>query len=136
MATLKNLKSLSRALADIAASSRAAQSLGPLASSPNATLDFDLLASRTIHSGLGPLELPLTTDLRGWLFAHVHEAGLAADDLESAIVSLRVRTDRVPTDRARVVLFEFSSSCTLRARSRSFQSSSGPNLVWHDQPAA
>ena len=119
----------------MAASSRAAPSLGPLASAANASLEFDLLANQVTGAHQQPA-LPLAAELRSWLLAHLRAAGLDPEVLERAIVSLNFRTDRVATDRSRVVLFELSSSCTLRAESREFQATSGPNLVWYTQPAA
>src|ERR1700682_3382699 len=84
--------------------------LETLAGRPDGTLSIDLLKREARDPSGALVPLQIVHDLAEWLEDRLSNNRLGASDLASAHLVLTLRTDAVPTVRARAILFDWN--CT------------------------
>jgi hypothetical protein len=129
---LKELRSIADSLCQMGCSARISTSLERIADLPDAALRIDLLSGSCIHGRVGDLPLPMVEEFRAWLTERLRGAGIANDVLERAILSLRYTTDRVATDRSRILLFELECTSELAVQGRVFRGHASDSL-WYER---
>jgi hypothetical protein len=107
-----------------------------LATLSDGTLTMDLLAANSRHSSGGALNLKVTGALAFWLNEHLAKVQLFPTDLSKADLAIAIRTDRVATDRARIVPFDFVCTGTFSTNDRSCVSKPATALRWYDRSTA
>ena len=107
---IKVFRSIANSLCQMCCSAHINRSLEYLADLPDGTVEINLLSESCKHSVAGDLSLPMVADFNLWLSKRLEQVGLSVDVMQSVQVSLRYNTDRVPTDRNRILLFELECS--------------------------
>ena len=78
---------------------------------------------------------PITTELSDWLLKQLGVAGVPVAKLEGATVTLSYRTDRLPTDRSKIVVFDLEATTSVLAAER-FSFGTAEGTQWHTRNAA
>jgi hypothetical protein len=104
-----------------------------LAGLPDGTLSIDLLAGEAVHSAGQPAPLQIVQHLAEWLVDRLGSRGVSLSDLAEARLELAFRTDAVPTDRARAILFDWTSTCTLAVRDGKIGAGRASGRMWYDR---
>jgi hypothetical protein len=111
--------------------SRVTDDLEKLAELPDGKLEVDLLKGTARHSSGAVLELLVVSESAAWLNQRLDGAGVSVAELENAQLEVTIRTDRVPTDRKWIILFEFTCTCTLTGFGRTYLGHLPEKLTWY-----
>jgi hypothetical protein len=129
---IKVLQSAANSLCQMCCSAHIASSLELLADIPGNTLKIDLLADSCMHPQRGDLELPLTKDFSAWLAERFKAIEVPLTFLQQALISLQYKTDRVPTDRSRIVLFDLECTSKISVKDRVFMGHAS-DAIWYNR---
>jgi hypothetical protein len=99
---------------------------------PDETIYFDLLGSTANQLTAGAVPLRVRKELTVWLRSRLTVLDIPKNALSEVILMLHFRTDRIPTDRKRIISFDFDCESRLATPDRSYQESSG-NHVYHSR---
>ena len=97
-----------------------------LAALPDGTLTIDLLAATAHHDAGAALKLSVAETLAAWLKDRL--VSRFTTEVVGAMIVVVIRTDRVPTDRARIIPFEMPVGLA-RIRSASMRMVMLPSLA-------
>ena len=107
--------------------------LEQLAELPDGMLSIDLLKGEAHHEVGGTISLQIVQALSEWLGRRLGKRALGLHDLAEAGMVLLLRTDRVRTDRARVIPFDWHCTSTLTTRAGQTASGVAYGLTWYDR---
>jgi hypothetical protein len=107
------------------------EDLETLADLPNGTLTIDVLNGAASHSEAPELALYIAGELQAWLQHRMTELRIPLTSLDSATLIAEISTERIATNRKRVISFDFSCSCTLVSGDRSYLGLLNEKHVWH-----
>jgi hypothetical protein len=122
---------IARALAHLAASWRDHGDFEILAGLPDGSVSIDVLAGSARHASAGPIPLRLAGELKTALAERLARKGIDPREVQAAELTLRVGTGAIPTDRARIVHFDFDWESRLRAAGREYRDVRREDHVWH-----
>jgi hypothetical protein len=107
--------------------------LETLAQRPDGALSIDLLKreARDLSDGVVPLQI--VHDLAQWLNDRFSNYRLGAHDLVGAHLVLTLRTDAVPTVRAKAILFDWSCTSELAPRVGEPRRGEASGRIWYDR---
>jgi hypothetical protein len=131
---IKVVRSIANSLCQMCCSSRMSSSLERLADLPDGTVQIDLLSGSCSHTAFGDMHLPAIEEFRSWLSQRLEEENIGIGVFRRAECSLSYTTDRVPTDRKRIVLFELECASLFELGDQIIQGNA-TNTVWHQRKA-
>jgi hypothetical protein len=85
-----------------------------IAELPDGTLFFDLICESVRHSDGSSPKLWISGELSGWLKYRLKVENIDATKLLSATLEVQYQTDRIKTDRNRIVSFDFQCHSRLK----------------------
>jgi hypothetical protein len=104
-----------------------------LAALPDGTLTVDLVAGTARHSSQpDPIGLEIVEHLSLWLKTRLGEEAFA-NHLAHAVLTVSIRTDRVATDRKRVIPFDWMCDSRVASRDGRTRSGTSRGLTWYDR---
>ena len=98
---------------------------------PDGRLELDLLAREVRHSSGAAIRLAIVTHLAEWLAQRLQQPPETMLRRVALVVTLR--TDRVPTDRRRVVPFDWRCDAIVESHDHVVVSGHGYGLTWYDR---
>jgi hypothetical protein len=110
---------------------RMAEDLEVLADLPDGTLAIDVLSGSAVHSVDGPLTLYIAGELQAWLQHRLSESAIDRSGIERAIVMAAIRTDRIATNRKRIISFDFTVDSTIVTAERQYRGKLCEVHQWH-----
>ncbi|WP_445369245.1 hypothetical protein ACH5Y9_08285 [Methylomonas sp. BW4-1] len=117
----KALQDLANTLCHMVVGWRMGDDFERIAQLPDGTLSFDLLKKSATHSsGVSP-ELWITGELAAWLTARLAAENIDQMKLVEATLDVQHRTDRIKTDRKKIVSFDFECHSVLATDERRYQ---------------
>lgn len=127
----REFQALADTLCQMAVSSRLDSDLEQLCQLPDGRLSIDLVRNSSSHSVSGPLSLRIVADLHTWIAQRL----LVSDEhLIAAQIEIVYRTDAVPTDHNRIVMFDLESNSTIGTEMHSWRGKSQKGALWHRRP--
>jgi hypothetical protein len=127
---IKIFRSIANSLCQICCSARIDESLEHLADLPDGVVKIDLLLESCNHTKSGDLMLPIVADIKHWLLDRLEQARISFEVLQDASISLTYKTDRIPTDRSRLLLFELECASHFVVGARIIEGNY-KNVLWH-----
>lgn len=124
---------LVRALAHLAAAWRDYGDFEILAGLPDGIVTVDVVAGSARHGSAGPIQLRLADELKAALGERLARKGIAPGEIRSGELVLRIDTGAIPTDRARIVHFDFDLEARLWAAGEEYRAFRREDHVWHDR---
>jgi hypothetical protein len=112
---------------------RMASDLETLAELPDGTLTIDVKRGTAAHTSAPAITLHIAAELQAWLRARFEALSIPSEQLDSAILVARISTDRIATDRKRIVAFSIECKATLISSARSYVGSLSERHVWHNR---
>src|SRR5206468_11567946 len=109
-------------------------SLESMADLPDGTVQIDLLSGSCTHTTAGDLQLPMVEDFRSWLSQQIEQSKIEFNVFHRAIVSLRYKTDRVRTDRSRILLFDLECESQFALADQVIEGRA-VNALWYQRQA-
>ena len=110
-----------------------ADDLELLAGLPDGTLTIDVLAGTAGHSVNGSISLHIAGELKAWLDHRLSESGIERSEVDTASVVAAIRTDRVATNRKRIISFDFSVDSTIATAERQYRGKLCEVHRWHSR---
>jgi|SRR5271167_2458285 len=107
--------------------------LETLAQRPDGTLSIDLLKREARDLSGAVVRLQIVQDLALWLEHRLSQHRLDASNLSGAHLSLTLRTDAVPTVRARAILFDWSCTSEMVPREGKPRTGGARGRAWYDR---
>ncbi len=127
----KRIQEFANNLCPMFAGWRINEDLEILANLPDGKLDIDLLGGKAQHSSSGPLDLHISKELECWLKEQLKSANISLSTIKSAALSVQFRTDRVATDRNRIILFEFVIESSIATDEMTYSDTLKEACRWH-----
>lgn len=112
---------------------RMGDDLEALAGLPDGTLLVDVLAGTASHDIAGNIQLRVAGELQPWLSHRLSINRVPAHSIASATVAAEIRTDRLDTNRARIVSFDFSVHSAISTDESSYTSELQEVHRWHSR---
>ncbi len=135
MGKLKELAGCAHNLCQLVVGSGLEDSLDALGEFPDGGVVLDLLGRSATHGEAGELPGSIGAEAFGWFESRLLRLEIPQRALEEGIVELSYRTDRVPTERSRLLLFELEAKARIVAGGRQFCAEFN-NVHWHKRLAA
>jgi hypothetical protein len=107
-----------------------------LAALPDGTLHIDVLAGTATHSSSSAIELWIAGELQGWLLNRLAESGIEASEIRVARLTAAIRTDRIATNRKRIVSFDFAVQSIIETSEREYRGALHEVHKWHTRVPA
>lgn len=115
---------------------RMQEDLEALADLPNGTLMIDVLNGTASHSTATVLSLHIAEELQAWLKHRTTELRIPFDTLNSATIIADISTDRIATNRKRIVAFDFKCRSKLVSGEHTYEGVLNEKHVWHSRVTA
>lgn len=112
------------------------EDLEKLAELPNGTLTIDLLRRTAVHDVAGGLQLHIVEELAAWLAEKLSIEKIPIGELSSVTLEAGIRSDRVATDKKRIVLFDFDRRCSISTIQRKYEGTVHQSHTWHQRVGA
>lgn len=104
-----------------------------IAALPDGRLSFDLLTGRVTHSAGESPDLWVAEELRAWLLSRLEVEGIAVANVQSALLDVDFRTDRIKTDRKKIVSFDFECCSQLATSEKTYQGNLIERHAYHQR---
>ncbi len=127
----KILQDFANTLCQMLVGWRMVEDLEVLAALPDGTLRVNVLSGIATHSSQTPVELHIARELRAWLLHRFAEAAISPSDIDSAIVTASIRTDRIATNRKRIISFDFAAESAITTSEREYRGVLHEVHRWH-----
>ena len=98
---------------------------------PDGNIEIDILNESAVHSVNGPLDLHITKELRAWLTKECEKEKIELPMIEGASLAVDVKTDKVATDKKKVVMFVFNCRSCIKTSDTLYESSLQDTHKWH-----
>ena len=112
------------------------EDLEKLADLVNARVTIDVLRHTAVKDGSEPLSLKIVEELGAWLAKRMAAAHVSRDAVSAVTLRLDVRSDRIATDRKRIVLFDFDCQCLVSTPERTYEGTVTEQHTWHQRVGA
>ncbi len=127
----KTLQDVANTRPDMLVAWRMAEDLDRLSDLPDGTLRIDLLRETAEHSEAGPITLHVVAELTAWLRDRLTALEIPLTELTQANLDTEIRTNRITTDRKRIVSFDLTCQSRLVTLQRTYEATLQERHVWH-----
>ena len=109
------------------------EDLEKFAEMTNAHVSIDVLgrSARNVESEL--LSLHIVDELAAWLANRLAIERVPPESVSGVTLTLIVRSDRIATDRERIVLFDFECQCKVTTADRTYEGGLKDKHRWHQR---
>jgi hypothetical protein len=107
-----------------------------MAQLPDGTLSFDLLEEKASHSCGEYPKLWITGELSAWLKNRLAVERVESSKLAVAKLEVTYKTDRIKTDRKKIISFDFECRSTLETDEAKYEGSLVERHAYHQRVGA
>ena len=132
----KALQDVANSLAVMAIAGESPSDLEVLSEIPDGALHIDLINGSASHDRRGTVELEIVARLSGWLRARLEALSIPMSAIQVASIRVEYRTDRVPTNRSKVVSFDWRSETVLATDEKEYRGQIAEKHCWHTRQSA
>ena len=129
----KALQDIANTLCQMLVGWRMGSDLEVLADLPDGAIDFDLLGETAVHSAVGPINLGVTGELSSWLRKRLNSLAIPMEAIAGAKLQASFRTDRVATNRKKIVSFDWACESALLTDEREYRGQLAEKHTWHSR---
>lgn len=127
------LQAIADVLCRMAISSRLEADFEQLCQLPDGRVYVDLLHDSANHDASGQVRIQIASELRTWMATTMAEIG---SQVTAASIEIAYRTDSVPTDRQRIVMFSLHSRSAITTDGQSWIGKPCDSTIWHRRPGS
>jgi hypothetical protein len=131
----KVLQDLANTLCQMLVGWRGAGDIWAIAALPDGMISIDLLARTARHSTAGELQLYLTGELAAWLDHRLGSLAIPKVQIRTATVEAAYRTDRIKTNRKKVVSIDWTVESLLATDEAQYLGRVVETHQWHSHAA-
>lgn len=104
-----------------------------IADLPDGRLSFNLLTGSVTHSGGTSPSLWIAGELHAWLSARLVKEGIPVVELQTASLDVDFRTDRIATDKKKIVSFDFQCHSVLETSEKKYEGKLVERHTYHQR---
>jgi hypothetical protein len=104
-----------------------------LAGQPDGVLTINLLKGTFEHSTATVAELKAARELSAWMVSRLNDFKIPTSSIDAAELNVEIWTNRIPTDRNRIVSFDLRIKSSLISEGRTFERTVEKH-VYHHRP--
>lgn len=112
---------------------RMGQDLEKLADLPDGTIKFDLLQGTASHSRVGEIDLWIAKEMQAWLKHRFEVDRIPENQILQGCVQLSSTTDRIKTDKKRIVSFDWECHSLIATDEKCYESHLKEAHSWHNR---
>ena len=131
----KVLQDIANTLCHMLVGWRMSADLEALSELPDGVLSFDVLGGSVTHNQRGALKLYVAGELSAWLKQRLTSLNIPLSALQSATLCAEVKTDRIKTDKKRIVLFDWSCESAVATDEKTYVGRLVEAHQWHTRTA-
>ena len=129
----KIIQDLANTLCQMLVGWRMGDDLEALAELPDGTVSIDVLAGTASHDTAGAIQLYIAGELQAWLSHRLSVNRIPAQAITAAEVTAEICTDRIATNRKRIVSFDFSVQSIISTDECSYTGKLHETHSWHSR---
>lgn len=107
-----------------------------IADMPDGTLVFDLLAAKVDHNLVEAPQLWIAGELNAWLLSRLVVEHIPVEAIVSASLVVEYKTDRIKTNRKKIVSFDFVCRSTIETSDKNYTGNLIERHAYHQRVAA
>ena len=104
-----------------------------IAELPDGRLSFNLLIGSVVHSNGTSPSLWIAGELHAWLGARLAKENIPIAELQAASLDVDFRTDRIKTDKKKIVSFDFECHSVLETSEKKYEGKLVERHTWHQR---
>lgn len=131
----KVLQDVANTLCDMLVGWRMGADLEALSELPDGALSFDVLSGSVTHDQRGELDLYIARELSAWLKHRLESLSIPLGALTSATLRAEFKTDRIKTDKKRIVSFDWSCESSVATDEKTYVGRLVEAHQWHTRTA-
>ena len=129
----KILQDFANSLCHMLVGWRMGEDLELLADLPDGTLNLDVLSGTATHSVNGHVNLHIARELQAWLQHRLLKSRIEPSSIAQAAVTATVRTNRIASNRMRIVSFDFAVDSIIETADREYRGKLCEVHQWHSR---
>jgi hypothetical protein len=111
------------------------EDLEVLSQTPDGVLIFDVLGGSVAHDRTGALSLSVAGELNAWLKDRLASLNIPLSAVKSATLRAAFKTDRIPTDKERIVSFDWTCESSVATDEETYSGRLVEAHQWHTRKA-
>jgi hypothetical protein len=112
---------------------RMTEDLETLADLPDGSIDIDLRNGSATHSTAGQINLWIAKEMQAWLKQRFAADHISEQQISRAELRLNSKTDRIKTDRKRIVSFDWECHSLIATDQKTYESHLTEVHRWHNR---
>ena len=132
----KCLQDIANTLPHMLVGWRMTEDLETLAQLPDGTLEIDCLRGSAEHSVAGTVSPWVAGELSAWLASRLEAHRIPLGELRLCVLVAQITTNRVATNRKRVVSFDFRVTSRVVTSTREYLGCLAETHTWHTRVGA
>jgi hypothetical protein len=112
---------------------RMGDDLDILADLPSGSIHFDILTGRATHGTEGLIQLHISTEMQAWFLDRLAKDSIPSEAIESATLDTEMNTDRIATDKKRVVSFDWRCHSRITTDEKTYEARLADQHTWHSR---
>ena len=112
---------------------RMGDDLEVLADLPSGTIRFNILSGQATHDTQGPIQLHIASEIQDWFLDRLGKDGIPSEAIESATLDTAMNTDRIKTDKKRVVSFDWRCHSRITTDEKTYEAELADQHTWHSR---
>ena len=129
----KIIQDLANTLCQMLVGWRMAEDLEVLAELPDGVLSIDVLAGTASHSVGGAVQTSIAGELQAWLLHRLSVTDIPIAAICSAQITAHICTDRIATNRKKIISFDFAVESVIATDQRSYAGRLREIHHWHSR---
>jgi hypothetical protein len=104
-----------------------------LADLPSGSIHFDILTGLATHGTQGLIQLHISKEMQAWFLDRLAKDSIPSEAIESATLETKMNTDRIATDKKRVVSFDWRCHSRITTDEKTYESQLADQHTWHSR---
>ena len=107
--------------------------LNILADLPSGSIHFDILSGQATHDTQGLIRLHIASEMQAWFLDRLAKDSIPSEAIESATLDTVMDTDRIATDKNRVVSFDWRCHSRITTNQKTYEAQLADQHTWHSR---
>jgi hypothetical protein len=107
-----------------------------LADLPSGSIRFDILSGRATHGTQGLVRLHIASEMQAWFLDRLAKDRIPPEAIESATLDTDMNTDRIATDKKRVISFDWRCHSRITTNEKTYEAQLADQHTWHSRSQA
>lgn len=100
---------------------------------PDGELSVNALTGGAMHSVAGSLKLGVAEEIQAWFMRRLEVSGIPVFEIRTALVSAKICTSRIATNRKKVVSFDFTVVSRIETSDATYRGELKEIHRWHQR---